>query len=229
MTIFKDLLSLLYPEICQVCAKSLFKSERIICMKCYHHLPRTRFNGDVNNQAAQVFWGRVPLNVVYAGFFYNKGNSVQKLIHTFKYKGFKDVGYFLGEEIGKEINQIPQLDEVSYILPVPLHPKKQKRRGFNQSEILAYGIARKINAGVNTRILFRKSFSSTQTKKTKYERWQNVESIFTVKNINDIEGKHILLVDDVITTGATIEACASILLKASQVRISVVAAGFTAR
>ena len=227
MTMFKDLLSLVYPQICQVCGKSLFKSERIVCMKCFRHLPRTRFKVDNDNLAAQVFWGRVPLNWVYAGFYYNKGNAVQKLIHLFKYRGFQDVGYFLGEEVGKALCDIPVLDDISCIIPVPLHPRKQKKRGFNQSEILARGIAGKINTEVKASILYRRNFSSTQTKKTKYERWQNVESIFELRNMKEIEGKHIILVDDVITTGATIEACASVLLKAENVKISVIAAGFT--
>lgn len=227
MTLFKDFLSLVYPEVCKVCGKSLFKHERIVCMKCYHHLPRSRFWGDIDNPAAQVFWGRVPLSNVYTGFLYNKGNSIQQLVHSFKYRGFKDVGYFFGEELGKEICSIPQFEDLSYILPVPLHPKKLKKRGFNQSEIIAQGIGRKTGTEVNANILYRRNFSSTQTRKSKYERWQNVENIFALKSNKKIEGKHVLLVDDVITTGATIEACANALFEAPQVKVSVVAVGFT--
>lgn len=227
MIILKDILSLIYPEICQVCGKSLFKGERVVCMKCYHHLPRARFSNDPENPASQVFWGRVQLNIVFTGFLYNKGNAVQKLIRSFKYRGLKEAGIFLGEELGREISRNKDLDDLAYIIPVPLHPRKMRKRGFNQSEILARGIAKVTRVEVNTSVLYRKQYSSTQTKKSKYDRWLNVEQIFSVKNKALLKGKHILIVDDVITTGATIEACATALLRAADLRISVVAVGFT--
>ena len=227
MGYLKDFLSLIYPQVCQVCGKSLFKNENIVCMKCYRHLPRARFADDPKNPAAQVFWGRVPIKRLVAGFLYNKGNAVQQLIHTFKYSGYKEIGLFLGEELGREISAIKELEDVSYILPVPLHPKKYKKRGFNQSELIARGVARQIKAEVNTTVLFRKTFCSTQTRKSKYERWQNVERIFDLKNKEIIAHKHIILVDDVITTGATIEACVQCLLEADGVNVSVVAVAYT--
>ncbi|MEN8225137.1 MAG: ComF family protein [Bacteroidota bacterium] len=227
MGYLKDLLSLIYPEVCPVCGKSLFKNEKVVCMKCYHHLPRSRFTNDHENLAARVFWGRVPLQRVMAAFLYNKGNAVQQLIHGFKYRGYKEIGIFLGEELGKELSKIYDIHDIAYILPVPLHPKKQKKRGFNQSEIIARGIANQFPAEVNTSILVRKSFSSTQTRKSKYDRWQNVESIFKLKNPETIKNKHILIIDDVITTGATIEACVQCLLQAEGVKVSVGAVAYT--
>jgi ComF family protein len=227
MNLLIDFLSLVYPNTCQVCSKSLFRHERIVCMTCKHHLPIARFAQDPRNPAAQVFWGRVPTQMVITGFLYNKGNAVQQLIHKFKYRGIKDIGLFLGEELGAEIVQNPFHEDITYILPVPLHPKKQKRRGFNQSEIIARGISAHIPADVNTSILFRKTSSGTQTRKSKYERWENVENIFGLKNEGLIKNKHILLVDDVITTGATIEACAQCLLRVEGVRLSVAAVAFT--
>jgi competence protein ComFC len=227
MSLLMDFLSLVYPNICQVCGKSLFKHEYILCMKCRHHLPYARFSGDPRNPAAQVFWGRIPAKMVITGFLYNKGNAIQQLIHKFKYRGLKDVGLFLGEELGNEIIKCPGHEDISMIIPVPLHPRKQKKRGFNQSEIIARGIASKINADVQPSVLYRKSFSGTQTRKSKYERWENVESIFAIKNYDLIKNKHILLVDDVITTGATIEACAQVLLRVEGVSVSVVAVAFT--
>lgn len=227
MKLIIDFLSLIYPNICQTCGRSLFRNERIICMKCKHHLPRARFSNDPGNPAAQVFWGRVPLQMVITGFLYNKGNSVQQLIHKFKYKGLKGIGIFLGEELGSEIALNSRHKDIDYILPVPLHPRKQKKRGFNQSEIIARGIAAKTGVEINTSILYRKAFSNTQTRKSKYERWQNVESIFSLKQEELLKNKHILLVDDVITTGATIEACAQCLLRVEGVRLSVAAVAFT--
>lgn len=227
MNYLNDFLSLVYPNICPICEKSLFKNEKVICMKCKHHLPRARFSQDPDNPAAQVFWGRIPLYRVTTGFLYNKGNMVQKLIHQFKYKKHKEIGLFLGEELGIEMARISDFQDISTVLPVPLHPKKQRKRGFNQSEILAIGLAGKLKADLNTNILHRNTFSQTQTRKSKFERWQNVEGIFTLDKQELIENKHILLVDDVITTGATIEACASSLLKVKGIKISVVAVAFT--
>jgi ComF family protein len=226
MGILNDFLSLIYPNICQLCGMSLFKHEKVICMRCKHHLPQARF-AHRDNPAAQVFWGRVPLKIVTTAFLYNKGNAIQKLIHQFKYRRNKAIGIFLGEELGKDLSHIPGHEDISIIIPVPLHPRKQKKRGFNQSEIIARGIAEKIDAEVHDSIMFRKSFSGTQTRKTKYERWQNVETIFALKNEKLIENKHILLVDDVITTGATIEACAHCLMKVEGVRLSVAAVAYT--
>ena len=227
MNLIFDFLSLIYPNVCQVCGKSLFRNEKILCMKCRHHMPRARFGNVQPNPATQIFWGRVPTVMVTAAFLYNKGNAVQHLIHRFKYRGIKNIGIFLGEELGREISKNPLHEDIDHIIPVPLHPKKKKKRGFNQSELIAQGIAGVINAEINTSFLFRNSFSGTQTRKSKYERWENVENIFVVRNENRIKNKHILLVDDVITTGATIEACAHCLLMIEGVRISVAAVALT--
>jgi ComF family protein len=222
-----DLISLIYPRLCQVCENSLFRNEQVICMKCRHHLPRIRFEDNTANPAAQVFWGRTPLRFVFTAFYYNKGNAVQQLVHRLKYRGNKETGLFLGGEIGKQIVKTNGYDDIDFIIPVPLHPKKQKQRGFNQSEIIARGIARETNIPLNNKLLCRTSFTATQTRKSKYERWKNVESIFEVRDENAIRGKHILLVDDVITTGATLEACALSLLLTEGVRVSIAAIAYT--
>jgi ComF family protein len=227
MSLIFDFLSLIYPKICQGCGLSLFRNEHILCLKCRHHLPLARFGGVHANPVAEVFWGRVPTVMVITAFLYNKGNTVQKLIHHFKYRGMKDIGIFLGEELGKVISENPLQHDISYIIPVPLHPKKQKKRGFNQSEIIAKGIAGTISAEPDPSFLYRKTFTGTQTRKSKYERWENVENIFAVRNENRLKNKHILLVDDVITTGATIEACAQCLLRIKGVRLSIAAVAFT--
>jgi len=227
MSLLTDFVSLIYPNLCQLCGKSLFRGERTICLKCYHHLPNARFSGDRDNPAAQVFWGRVPLKAVFTAFLYNKGNAIQQLIHIFKYRGDKEIGILLGEELGNEILRSNLEQSIDMIIPVPLHPKKQKKRGFNQSEIIAKGVASVVDAELNTSILYRKAFSNTQTRKSKYQRWENVENIFSLKNPDMIRNKHILLLDDVITTGATIEACAHVLLKAEGVSLSAGAVAFT--
>jgi ComF family protein len=222
-----DLISLIYPRLCQVCENSLFRNEQVICMKCRHHLPQIRFKENIANPAAQVFWGRTPLQFVFTAFYYNKGNAVQQLVHRLKYRGNKEIGLFLGGEIGKQIVKTNGYDDINLMIPVPLHPKKQKQRGFNQSEIIARGIARETNIPLNPGLLFRTSYTSTQTRKSKYDRWKNVESMFKVRDKNAIKGKHILLVDDVITTGATLEACALGLLLEERVRVSIAAIAYT--
>lgn len=227
MNLLFDFLSLVFPKLCQVCGNSLFKGEKIICLKCRHHLPRSRFSGDRRNPAAQVFWGRVPAKSVSTAFLYNKGNAVQKLIHQFKYKGIKEIGMFLGEELGYEILKIPDGEKIDLIIPVPLHRKKQKKRGFNQSEVIGRGLAPIIDAELSTGNLYRRSFSSTQTRKSKYQRWENVENIFSLSHPDQVRNKHILLLDDVITTGATMEACARVLLQEEGVSLSVGAVAFT--
>lgn len=227
MNIIFDFLSLIYPDVCQVCNRSLFRNERILCMKCHHHLPLARFDQDRNNPVAQVFWGRVPVKYVLTAFLYNKGNAVQILIHNFKYRGRIDTGMFLGEQLGQAFLRSGNTEEIDLIIPVPLHSKKKKKRGFNQSDILARGISKVLEIEVNNSRLLRRSHSSTQTRKSKYQRWENVENIFSLKDPETIRNKHILLVDDVITTGATIEACAQELLQVEGVRISVGAVAFT--
>jgi len=165
-------------------------------------------------------------NVVTA-YLYNKGNAVQQLVHKLKYRGMKEIGIFLGEALGREMAGVLDDSSISCIIPVPLHPKKLRKRGFNQSEVIAQGISNITGLPVNTSVLCRKSFTSTQTRKSKYERWQNVESIFGLRDPEKIKNSHILLVDDVITTGATIEACAHTLLQYEGVRLSVAAVAFT--
>lgn len=227
MNPLNDLLGLIYPNICRVCGKSLFRHEKILCMKCFHHLPSARFKNDRNNPAAQVFWGRVPFQFVITALLYNKGNAVQKLVHELKYRSSRETGIFLGEILGKEIAQKVPDAVIECIMPVPLHPKKQKKRGYNQSELLARGMSGILDIPVDISHLYRREFSSTQTRKSKYQRWQNVENIFAVKKAEELQGRNILLVDDVITTGATLEACARQLLQIEGLKLSVGAVAFT--
>lgn len=227
MNMITDFLSLIFPDLCQACGNSLFKGEHIICLKCRHHLPGARFAEDPRNPAAQVFWGRVPARAVITAFLYNKGNTIQKLVHQFKYRGVKEIGLFLGEELGREFLKNKYGNEIDLIIPVPLHRRKQKKRGFNQSEIIGKGVSIVMGAELNTSTLYRRSFSSTQTRKSKYQRWENVEHIFHLRNPDMIKNKHILLIDDVITTGATMEACAQALLQVEGVTLSLGAVAFT--
>ena len=148
-------------------------------------------------------------------------------MHQFKYKGHKEVGVFIGNLYGDELIKSPFFNTVNIVIPVPLHRKKVKKRGFNQSERLAMGLSQSMNIDLVTSILVRKTASETQTKKTKFRRWENVKEIFDIEQAETLEGKHLLLVDDVITTGSTIEACATVLHQIPGVTVSVAGMAFT--
>jgi ComF family protein len=158
--------------------------------------------------------------------YYNKGSRIRKLIHSLKYKGIRELGYELGRIYGLSLDSSGFMDDIDLIIPVPLHPEKERIRGFNQSEIISLGIADAANLPVEVKSLVRKKVSATQTKRSRYERWTNVEGIFEVIDPHAIAGKHILLVDDVITTGSTVESCVNELLKTEGMRVSVVALAF---
>lgn len=216
-----DFISLIFPNVCASCGKSLFQKEHSICTWCAYHLPRTDFHKHNDNPIAKIFWGRV--NIYAAAAFYNfgKGGKVQHLVHQLKYKGQKEIGVSLGKLYGFDLKKSEEFATVDTIIPVPLHPKRKRQRGYNQSEFFAQGLSESMKVVTDFKTLFRALESQTQTKRSRFSRWKNVESVFQLKNAKRLEGKHILLVDDVITTGATLEACAHTLLKIPGVRVSV--------
>jgi ComF family protein len=224
----KDFISLIFPNVCASCGKSLFKYESNICTYCIYHLPKTNYHLQPDNPIAKIFWGRVPIHSGAAFYGFNKGGNVQHLIHQLKYKGYKEIGYTVGKLYGDELKQSDDFNTVDVVIPVPLHAKKKKKRGYNQSDTFAQGLAKGMNADAKLDVLFRAFESESQTKKSRYRRWQNVESIFQLRDASDLAGKHILLVDDVITTGATLEACAQTLLQISNVKISIATIAYAA-
>ena len=166
---------------------------------------------------ARLFYGRVRLKAVTACYFFSKEGKVQHLIHELKYQGNADAGVFLGQELGKTIKEAPLFQDLDYLIPVPLHPKREKERGYNQSMMIARGIAEVIDVPVSDRYLIRSVNTTTQTHKTKTERWENVKDIFVVQHAEQLEGKYVLLIDDVL---ATLEACALKLLTVPGITIS---------
>lgn len=218
-----DFLSLLFPRSCEICGNSLCKNETLICTYCLGKLPYTHWHKDEENPLYAVFWGKIPVQGVTAMFYFHHGNRVQTLLHKFKYKDVRELGIYVGKRYGTQLKDASPFDDVDLVIPVPLHPKKQKIRGYNQSEMFALGLAQTMNIEAVSNNLFRKIASETQTRKTKIERWENVKDIFGVTNPDELIGKHILLVDDVITTGSTLEACASVLLEIPDLKISVAA------
>jgi len=220
--IFDDMFSLFFPNLCLGCGQPLVRGEDTICAICHFHLPKTYFHNDPDNVLNKVFWGRVQLEAVAAYVFFQKGGTVQHLLHQFKYKGKFEIGVRLGRWYGQDLRYADAFRDVELVIPVPLHPNKQRKRGYNQSRMFAEGLVTEMKATLEDRCLYRRIDSKTQTRKSRYNRWENVESIFAVRNPEKIRDRHVLLVDDVLTTGATIEACAHALLQVPGVRVSVV-------
>ncbi|MFZ4401132.1 MAG: ComF family protein [Bacteroidales bacterium] len=221
MTLFQDFFSLIYPNNCMACGNNLFKNEHLICTSCLFHLPKTNYHLEKDNPISQIFWGRCNINTAAAYFYFTKAGKVQHLVHQLKYKGKKEIGIYIGEIYGRELMQSPDYSKTNVIIPVPLHPKKQKKRGFNQSEVFAIGLSASMNIPIDTQTLIRTFASETQTKKSRFKRWENVKEIFSLQNPETLKNKHILLVDDVITTGATIEACVNLLNSIEGVTINI--------
>lgn len=217
-----DLLNLFFPNYCQSCGNALVAQEEVICYHCLFSLPKTGFHFHVENPISRLFWGRVNFQSASSYLFFSKGGNVQQLLHSLKYKGHQETGIYLGELYGKELAKSDLFNSAEIIMPVPLHPTKKRIRGYNQSEKIANGLSNSMNIPSFSDNLAKVVHTESQTTKTRYERWQNVKDTFHVNEPKEIEGKHILLVDDVLTTGATIEACATKLLEVPDTRVSVV-------
>lgn len=226
MNLLDDFISLFFPRTCYACGYSLFQNEKIICTSCLLHLPKTNFHKTSDNPVSKVFWGRVNLISATSMYFYRKGGKVQHLIHQLKYKGHKEIGIFLGEIYGSQLMEISLYKDIDLIIPVPLHKSKLKKRGFNQAELFARGLARSMQKDIDVKSLVRQVATSTQTKKTRYRRWENVSDIFRMENPEKIVGKKILVVDDVITTGATMEAFIQTIQTVENVEVSAVSIAF---
>lgn len=226
MNLFNDFISLFFPRTCYACGNNLFGNEEIMCLKCAIHLPETNFHTEENNQVSRVFTGRIKLENASAYCYYKKDGTIQKLIHQMKYHGHAEIGIYLGKIYGSKLIENPSYNNIDFIIPIPLHKKKYKKRGFNQAEKFAQGLAKSMNTEVNINIVSRVKASTTQTKKSRYNRWENVQEIFYVSEPNLYERKHLLLVDDVITTGATMEACLQALQVIPEVKLSVAAIAF---
>ena len=221
-----DLIDLFFPKLCITCGERLISQENYLCMNCWHDLSVTNFHKNQNNKVAQLFWGRVKIENATSFFGYKKGSRYRELIHYIKYKGLKELGFETGRRFGLILAQTPEFSSIDIVVPVPLHKRKLKKRGFNQSDWIATGIAEALKKPVSTDNLFRRVFTSTQTKKNRFERFRNVEGIFAINNSVQFEEKHILLIDDVVTTGSTLEACAVELLKLRNTKVSIATLAF---
>jgi len=212
---------LLYPHICIGCGSDVIDHENFLCLHCINELPHTDFAMHSNNPLEKKFWGRVALTSAMSEFYFTKESIIQNIVHEIKYNGNKNAGRYFGSSIGKSLLNSNRFNNIDVIVPLPLFEKKEKMRGYNQAEIICNGISEIINKPVIKNNVIRKVFTETQTKKHRTERWKNVENTFHVTNMYALENKHILLVDDVVTTGATLESCGAEILKIKNTLLSV--------
>lgn len=215
-----NLLNLFFPKVCEACSNYLSDNERVICTLCRHELPVTNCHKHSKNDVKKILYGRIDLQNATALLHFSKGGVVQKLLHNLKYKGHQQVGKFLGEWLGEELKATKEYSSINVVVPVPLHINKLRTRGFNQVHKFGAALARELDVEFNTRLLQRKFSSNSQVFKSRFSRFNDAETVFVIEDIETYKNQHILLVDDIITTGATVELCALELLKIKGVKLS---------
>ena len=222
------LLDLISPRLCVVCGQRLTVSEDVICTKCNLHLPRTDFHQDpYENEMAKLFWHQIPVERATALLYYESHAETANILYELKYKNHPEVGEVMGRLMAKELKPSGFFDGIDGIVPIPLAKKRQRQRGYNQSLEIARGISAITSLSIYNKVVRRKAFEGSQTNKGRWERNENVEGVFELKDASAIQGKHLLMVDDVVTTGATVIACVQELCKADNVKVSVIALGFS--
>ncbi len=220
-TLLASAAHLFFPHICTGCGTDLLSQNALLCIKCINDLPHTGFEKYAHNRIERIFYGRVPVVAAHSEFYFAKGELIQHLVHEFKYKGNIEIGLYLSKMMATNMLDSGRFSGIDYLIPLPLFAKKEFVRGFNQAKVICDGIAEIMNIPVHANNVVRKHSTETQTKKHRMERWENVADSFTITDTKALCSKHILLVDDVITTGATLEACASIIQHIPGVKISV--------
>lgn len=227
-TIFANTTHLFYPHICNGCGSDILSDESLLCSKCFINLPVTNFAMNPNNPIEKIFWGRIPLVAAHSEYFFSKSTLIQHLIHQLKYKGNTEIGHYLGALMGKTLLESKRFN-IEGLIPLPLFPDKQRKRGYNQAAVICDGIAEVMQIPVLNDYLIRQHSTETQTKKHRTERWENVAESFAVQQASFLKGKHVLLVDDVVTTGATLEASAQKLLAIQDLQISIATLAFASK
>lgn len=216
-----DLVSLVFPGMCEACNRLLRRGEEVICTECQYALPQTHYHEERNNAIEKHFWGRVEVFRAASFYFFQKGSRIQHLIHQLKYRGRTDVGVKLGTLYGAQLREQDDYKSAEVVLPVPLHPSKERQRGYNQVNLFCEGISGAMEIPSLPHLLVRTKATETQTHKSRFERWDNVGSVFQISDPEKLEGKHVLLCDDVITTGSTLEACARAILSVAGTTVSI--------
>lgn len=220
-SLFYDTIQLCFPHHCCGCNSDVIDKDDIICAKCVHELPLTEFENQAGNAVEKIFTGRGKIDSGFSLLYFTKGKIVQHMLHELKYKQNTAVGKYFGECMGRALKRSERFQKIDALIPLPLYAHKEKKRGYNQAAIICRGIEGETELKTILKNVLRLRATETQTRKHRAERWQNVEGSFAVRNPGELEGKHLLLVDDVLTTGATLEACAEVLLQIPGVKVSV--------
>ncbi|NVK53578.1 MAG: ComF family protein [Flavobacteriaceae bacterium] len=227
MNYFRDILHLFFPKLCITCNTQLLETEQLLCTLCRHDLPLICYKSYKDNKIAKSFAGKIQIENATALLFYRKTGKTKKLIHALKYKSGQEIGTMFGNWLGVTLKQAHQFDTIAFIIPVPLHPRKQKQRGYNQVTTFGLSLAKQLNKTYLPDVLIRISAAKTQTFKQRFERFNNSSTKFYLTDKHLLANKHILLIDDVITTGATLEACCKELFRAANVKISIATIAYT--
>lgn len=217
----ESLLHLAFPHICEGCGSDILDTDHSLCLQCLSALPETNFHWHAANPIEKLFWGRLPVTAATAHYYFTKESMMQHLMHQFKYRKAKELGKYLGSLLGTALAASNRFASVDALIPLPLHASKERKRGFNQATVLCEGIATAVGKPVLKKAVIRTSHTESQTTKNRIERWQNMDGRFEVADAATLKGKHLLLVDDVVTTGATLEACGRTLLSVPDVQLSV--------
>jgi ComF family protein len=219
---FESIVNLFFPKICAGCHTLLMTNETVLCTNCRHEMPLTQYHLDSNNEAVKKFYGKVEVEHVSAFLYFNKKGIVQELIHNLKYKGQQQIGVVLGNWYAEDLKELKLKNPFDIIIPVPLHKRKFRERGYNQVAAFGKALDNGLNITYDDAVLYRKKYSKTQSKKNLLGRSENIENMFDIIHSEKNQNKHFLLVDDVLTTGATLEACSRALLKIPGAKISIV-------
>ena len=227
--ILDSTMHLLYPHICTGCGSDLLEKDNLLCITCMHDLPHTNFASLPGNPVEKYFWGRINLEAAYSQFYFSKTFLIQHLIHQLKYKGDTKIGFYLGEIMGRTMLQSDRFFNLEALIPLPLFADKEHKRGYNQATIICNGISSVMNIPVLSGAVIRQHATETQTRKHRTERWENVKDSFIVVKPAELSGKRLLLVDDVVTTGATLEACGNVILSSTDVKLSIATLAYAAK
>ena len=219
---FKSIINLFFPPVCAGCNSFLLVNEKVICTVCRHDIPLTNHHLNPENDAFKKFYGRIPVLHASALFYFHKKGIVQQLIHNLKYKGQEEIGTTIGQWYAEDLKNIESLVSIDEIIPVPLHPRKLKERGYNQVTAFGKALSCSLDLQYNDSLLIRNVYSKTQSKKNLLGRTEGIETVFDVSFTEKDHNKHFLIIDDVITTGSTLEACSKVMLKIPGAKISIV-------
>ena len=229
LSLLKDVSRLFYPVICPGCGNDLFNQNANLCLKCITQLPHTGFANFDNNPVEKIFAGRIPILAAHSEFYFTKNSIIQLLMHELKYRGNIQMGLYLGALLGESLLKSERFKTFDYLIPLPMHPQKEFKRGYNQAEIICKGISESTNIPLLAKTVLRKKQTETQTRKHRTERWDNVFDSFNIEEPESLYNKKIILVDDVITTGATLEACGNNILKIQGASIGIAALAYASK